>query len=89
MKIFNEEYGQFIKRSDKVEGSINTNVTARAGKAFNFDNGTLLDACELVLNSENANCRHHICVSLEAAIQLRDGLNREIARATKTLIQPD
>lgn len=79
MKTYTNEYGTFLKLKRKVEGAINTIVTARAGRAFNFDNGKTFKAVELTFRSEHSNCRHHISVDLNAAIQLRDQLTKQIA----------
>lgn len=75
-----KQYGEFLKRKDKVEGSLNSIATARLGTAFSFNTGLEQAACELKFTSPNSNATTVICISMTAALNLRDQLNAALRK---------
>lgn len=74
------QYSKFIQRKDKVEGSLNTIATARLGTAFSFNTGLEQAACELKFTSPSNSSTTVVCISMTAALNLRDQLNAALRR---------
>jgi hypothetical protein len=72
------QYNKFIQRKDKVEGSLHPIASARLGTAFSFSSGLESAACELRFSTGYSSSS--ICISMTAALNLRDQLNAALRK---------